>query len=299
MEIGIIGLGKMGYGMACNMKDHGYTVFGFDTDPQSTVRANEYGIKSCHEIEGFINFFTDRKILFLFIPSSAIIDDMIETLRKYLHKGDIIVDAGNSHYKDSIRRYEALKAQGISFLDCGTSGGPSGARNGACTMIGGDKEIYERLKKLFDDVSVENGSLYTGARGSGHFVKMVHNAIEYGMMQSIAEGYELMHKANFDLDLQKISDLWNNGSVIRSWLIELAGSALSKNPDMSGIKGVVNASGECKWAVETALDVQVPVPVFALSLMMRNRSLETDTFSAKLLSLLRNEFGGHDVICDS
>lgn len=295
MEIGVIGLGKMGYGLACNLKDNGYTVFGNDIGEESVVKANEYGVTSHLEMEKFLSEFTDKKVIFLMTPSGEIVDQTIQKILPSLNSGDIVIDAGNSNYKDSIRRYEELKEKGIDFLDCGTSGGPAGARNGACTMIGGDPEVFKSLEKVFIDISVEGGSLYTGKAGSGHYVKMIHNGIEYGMMQAIAEGYELLYKSGFDLDLEAISMLWNNGSVIRSWLVELAGSALSKNPDMEGLQGVVHASGEGKWTVETALELEVPAPVIALSLMMRNRSLESDTFSGKLLASLRNEFGGHDI----
>ncbi len=295
MEVGIIGLGKMGHGLACNLKDHGYTVFGFDTQDSSVKRAHVDGIQSFSAIKAFTEAFSAKKIIILLIPSGTAVDTMLETLSDTLQKGDIVIDAGNSHYKDSIRRYEKLKAQGVGFLDCGTSGGPSGARNGACTMIGGDKAVYDEVKTIFSDVSVEKGSLYVGKAGSGHFVKMIHNGIEYGMMQAIVEGYEILHKSDFDLNLEEISVLWNNGSVIRSWLIELLGNALAKNPDMNGVKGIVNASGEGKWTVETALELEVPAPVIALSLMMRNRSLESDTYSGKLLASLRNEFGGHAI----
>ena len=295
MEIGVIGLGKMGYGLACNLKDNGYTVFGNDIGEESVVKANEYGVTSHLEMEKFLSEFTDKKVIFLMTPSGEIVDQTIQKILPSLNSGDIVIDAGNSNYKDSIRRYGELKEKGIDFLDCGTSGGPAGARNGACTMIGGDPEVFKSLEKVFVDISVEGGSLYTGKAGSGHYVKMIHNGIEYGMMQAIAEGYELLYKSGFDLDLEAISMLWNNGSVIRSWLVELAGSALSKNPDMEGLQGVVHASGEGKWTVETALELEVPAPVIALSLMMRNRSLESDTFSGKLLASLRNEFGGHDI----
>ena len=296
MQIGVIGLGKMGYGLACNLKDHGYDVLGYDLNKSSIEKAKEYKILAHDNIDDFLAEFKERKIIFLLIPAGKIVDEMIDKIKDELEEDDIIVDAGNSHYKDSIRRYKNLKEKSIKFLDCGTSGGPSGARNGACTMIGGEKKDYNYLKKIFDDISVKGGSLYTGKAGSGHFVKMIHNGIEYGMMESIAEGYELLYKSGFDLNLGSISQLWNQGSVIRSWLIELTGNALNKNPDMKGIEGVVNASGEGKWTVETALDMEVPAPVITLSLMMRNRSKEKDTFSGKLLASLRNEFGGHDII---
>ncbi len=296
MEIGVIGLGKMGYGLACNLKDNGYTVYGYDINSSEVAKAADYGIGAYSELSEFLKSFENQKIIFLMTPSGVIVDETIEKILPELKRGDIIIDAGNSNFNDSIRRYKSLKEKGIDFLDCGTSGGPRGARHGACTMIGGDFEVYKSLETVFEKISVEGGSLYTGEAGSGHYVKMIHNGIEYGMMQAIAEGYELLYKSGYDLDLEKISKLWNNGSVIRSWLVELAGSALSKNPDMQGLQGIVHASGEGKWTVETALDLEVPAPVIALSLMMRNRSLESDTFAGKLLASLRNEFGGHDIV---
>lgn len=296
--IGVIGLGKMGYGLALNLKDHGYDVVGTDIDEDTVEKAKKDGIEAFLDTEEFMDAFDGKRVIFLMTPAGEVVDQTIEEIRPQLNKGDTVVDAGNSHFKDSIRRYKDLKKDGIGFLDCGTSGGPSGARNGACTMIGGDKEVYEPLDKVFKDISVEKGSLYTGEAGSGHFVKMIHNGIEYGMMQAIAEGYELLYKSDYDLDLEAVSEMWNHGSVIRSWLIELAGNALSKNPDLDTIKGVVHASGEGKWTVETALDMEVPAPVITLALMMRNRSLEEDTFSGKLLAALRNEFGGHAVVSE-
>ncbi len=295
MEIGVIGLGKMGYGMACNLKDKGYTVFGYDVNKENSAQAKAYGVLTFDSIENFVKAFKTFKIICLLVPAGDAVDSLIEVLAKFVNHEDILIDCGNSNYKDSIRRYNRLKEKDIAFLDCGVSGGPSGARNGACTMIGGDEEIYRKVKDIFDAVSIENGSLYTGKAGSGHFVKMVHNGIEYGMMQSIAEGYELLHESEFDIDLAKVSKLYNNGSVIRSWLIELVQKALEEDPSLDGIKGIMNSSGEAKWTVEAALDFEIPVPVIALSLMMRNRSLKSDTYSGKLVAALRNQFGGHSV----
>jgi 6-phosphogluconate dehydrogenase len=188
-----------------------------------------------------------------------------------------------------------LKAQGIDFLDCGTSGGTSGALNGACTMIGGDPDVFAHCEPLFKDVSVEGGYLYCGGAGSGHFVKMVHNGIEYGMMQAIAEGFEVLEQSGYDLNFEKVARLWDRGSVIRGWLMELTGNAFSKDPQLDEIRGIMHASGEGKWTLETALDLGVPTPVIALSLMMRYRSQQDDTFSGKVVAALRNEFGGHAV----
>jgi 6-phosphogluconate dehydrogenase len=229
------------------------------------------------------------------IPSGEIVDKTIEELGQYLSKGDIIIDGGNSNYKDSIRRYSLLKEKEIGFLDCGTSGGTSGALEGACTMVGGEKDVFNFCEEIFKDISVDKGYLYTGEAGSGHFVKMVHNGIEYGMMQAIAEGFEVLEQCQFDLDYEKIARVWNHGSVIRGWLMELTESAFSKDKDLSSIKGKMFSSGEGKWTVESALDLGVPTPVIALSLMMRYRSLQDDTFTGKVVAALRNEFGGHCV----
>jgi 6-phosphogluconate dehydrogenase len=206
-----------------------------------------------------------------------------------------VVDGGNSNFKDSVRRGKDMASIGVHYLDCGTSGGTSGARHGACTMIGGNKSAFERVESVFKDISVEKGYLYTGESGSGHFVKMVHNGIEYGMMQAIAEGFEVFEKSGFDLDFEAIAQLFNQGSVIRGWLMELTANAFSKDPKLESIKGKMFSSGEGRWTLETALDLGVPTPVIALSLLMRYRSLQDDTFTGKVVAALRNEFGGHAV----
>ena len=229
-------------------------------------------------------------------PSGEIIDKVIEELTPLLSPNDVLIEGGNSFYKDSVRRYNSLKEKGIHFLDCGTSGGVTGARNGVCAMIGGDKSVFERCEPVFKSISVPNGYLHTGEAGSGHFVKMVHNGIEYGMMQSIAEGFEVFEKSNFGLDFEAIATLFNQGSVIRGWLMELTANAFQKDPNLNAIKGVMHSSGEGKWTLETALDLGVPTPVMAMSLMMRYRSLQEDTFSGKVVAALRNEFGGHAVV---
>ena len=225
----------------------------------------------------------------------AVVDSVIDEITPLLSKGDILIEAGNSHYKESIRRYEQLKKDGIHFMDAGTSGGMEGARNGACYMIGGDQEAWDIVEPIFRDTAVENGFLYAGKAGSGHFLKMVHNGIEYGMMAAIGEGFEILEKSEFDYDYEKVSRVWNNGSVIRSWLMELTENAFSKDAKLDEIKGVMHSSGEGKWTVETALDLQTATPVIAMSLLMRYRSLDNDTFTGKVVAALRNEFGGHAV----
>jgi 6-phosphogluconate dehydrogenase len=295
MNIALVGLGKMGYNLALNMLNKGYKINAFDLSHENVERAKIAGANGVKSIKELIEMTPKKRIVFLLLPAGKAVDDTIEELLKYLEKGDIIIDSGNSHYKDSIRRYEYLKQKGINFLDCGISGGPEGALKGACLMVGGEEEVFKYCEKIFKDISVEEGVLYTGKSGSGHFVKMVHNGIEYGMMQSIAEGFEVMYKSDFEIEYEKVAHVFNHGSVVRSWLMELVESAFSKDKELGSIKGVMHSSGEGKWTVETALDLGVPAPVIALSVFMRYRSLEDDTFSGKIVAALRNEFGGHDV----
>ncbi|MDR5588289.1 MULTISPECIES: phosphogluconate dehydrogenase (NAD(+)-dependent, decarboxylating) [Clostridium] len=295
MNVGIIGLGKMGFNIALNLLNHNHSVVAYDLSDESVNNISKEGAKGVNSIEDLVKQLPERKIIWLMIPSGKAVDSTIEEIIKYINPNDIIIDGGNSNYKDTLRRYKFLKEKGIDFIDCGTSGGTSGALNGACTMIGAEEDVFKYCEELFKDLSIQDGYLHVGKPGSGHFTKMVHNGIEYGMMQSIAEGFEILSKSEFDVDYEKVAKLWNNGSVIRGWLMELAQSAFSKDKDLSSIKGIMNSSGEGKWTVETALDLQVPAPVIALSLMMRYRSLEEDTFTGKVVAALRNEFGGHEV----
>jgi 6-phosphogluconate dehydrogenase len=295
MQIGIIGLGKMGFNLALNLKRNKYEVVAQDVNTEFVSKIGKEGIETANSVEELCRKLNSRKVIWLMVPAGEIVDSVITSLLPYLSKNDIIIDGGNSNYKDSKRRYSKLKGQGIDFLDCGTSGGTSGAVNGACTMIGGDAEVFEYVSEVFKNISVENGSLYTGAAGSGHFTKMVHNGIEYGMMQSIAEGFEVFEHSEFDIDFHKTAKLFNHGSVVRSWLMELTENAFSKDAKLDGIKGIMHSSGEGKWTLETALDLGVPTPVIALSIMMRYRSQMSDTFSGKVVAALRNEFGGHAV----
>nr|WP_315253659.1 decarboxylating 6-phosphogluconate dehydrogenase [uncultured Flavobacterium sp.] len=295
MQIGIIGLGKMGFNLALNLKRNKYEVVAQDVNEEFVSKIGSEGIETAYSVEELCKKLTNRKVIWLMVPAGEIVDSVIDSLLPHLTKNDIIIDGGNSNYKDSKRRYSKLKEHGIDFLDCGTSGGTSGALNGACTMIGGDADVFEYVSDVFKNISVENGSLYTGAAGSGHFTKMVHNGIEYGMMQSIAEGFEVFEHSEFDIDFHKTAKLFNHGSVVRSWLMELTENAFSKDAKLDGIKGIMHSSGEGKWTLETALDLGVPTPVIALSIMMRYRSQMSDTFSGKVVAALRNEFGGHAV----
>ncbi|WP_338451166.1 decarboxylating 6-phosphogluconate dehydrogenase [Niallia oryzisoli] len=296
MNIGMIGLGKMGFNLALNLKNNGHTVESFDLSEDARKRAAEEGIDTADSIDELLNKLEAPHVVWVMVPAGKPTDTVVSELIEKMKADDIIIEGGNSNYHDSMKRAQKSAEKGIHFLDVGTSGGTSGANQGACLMIGGNKEAFEKVEQAFKDVSVENGYLYAGESGSGHFLKMVHNGIEYGMMQAIGEGFQIVEKSQFHFDLAAVAKVWNNGSVIRSWLMELSESAFSKDAKLEGIKGVVDASGEAKWTLETALDLEVPAPVIALSLMMRNRSKEEDSFSAKVVAALRNEFGGHSVV---
>lgn len=296
MKIGLIGLGKMGYNLALNMTNKGHEVVAHDVSEEAMNKIASEGVDTAASFEEMISKLPTPKIVWLMVPAGDITEDVMNRVSSLLSEQDIIIDGGNANYKDTLRRGNDLKEKGIYLIDSGTSGGMDGARDGVCTMIGGDKEAFDRVEKLFHDISVENGYLYTGKSGSGHFLKMVHNGIEYGMMQAIAEGYEILEKSDFDYDYEEVSRVWNNGSVIRSWLIELMQNAFSKDAKLDSLRGVMNSSGEGKWTVETALDLQAVAPVITLSQIMRYRSQENDTFSGKVVAALRNEFGGHAVV---
>jgi 6-phosphogluconate dehydrogenase len=295
MQIGLIGLGKMGFNLALNMHGHQHEVIAFDLNTSFLESIAKKGVKTASSLEALAKSFSGTKVIWLMIPAGDPVDQTIKKLLPLLAKGDIIIDGGNSFYKDSKRRAAELAAMGIEYLDCGTSGGMEGALHGVCAMIGGKADVFKFCEPLFKDIAVPDGYLYCGASGSGHFTKMIHNGIEYGMMQAIAEGFEVMHKSEFDLDLKSVAKVWNHGSVVRSWLMELTENALSKDPKLEAIKGVMHSSGEGKWTLETALENQIATPVIALSLLMRYRSLQDDTFSGKIVAALRNEFGGHAV----
>lgn len=295
MQIGLIGLGKMGFNLALNMIEHGHKVIGHSRTPETVKKAESGGITGAYSIEELVGNLENRKTVWLMVPAGKPVDDNIQKLIPLLNEHDIIIDGGNSNYKDSIRRYRTLKELDIDFVDVGTSGGMDGARRGACIMIGAEEEVFKYLEPLFKDICVENGYLHTGPNGSGHFVKMVHNGIEYGMMQAIGEGFEILEKSPFDINYQKVARVWNHGSVIRSWLIELTEKAFAGDPNLEDIKGVMHSSGEGLWTTQAALELQVPVPVIAQSLFMRYRSEQEDTFSGKVVAALRNQFGGHVV----
>lgn len=295
MEIGLIGLGKMGLNLAKNMRDHQIEVVAFDLFAEARQAATKAQIKTVTDLQSLVKGLTQPRIVWSMLPSGKPTDDTIKELSELLDEDDVVIDGGNSFYQDSIRHAEILKERGIHFFDVGTSGGKAGARQNGNFMIGGPQAIFARIEPLFKAIAAEDGYLYTGKAGSGHYLKMVHNGIEYGMMQAIGEGFEVLSESQFDYDNEAVAKVWNHGSVVRSWLMELAQDAFSKDANLDEIKGVMHSSGEGAWTVQEALRLRVPTPVISSALMMRYRSEKDDTMTGKVVAALRNEFGGHAV----
>ncbi|WP_208423078.1 phosphogluconate dehydrogenase (NAD(+)-dependent, decarboxylating) [Latilactobacillus fragifolii] len=296
MKLAMIGLGKMGINLVANLRRNGHEVVAFDLNEAAVQEATRLGALPAKNMDDLLTQLPQPKIVWSMLPAGKPTQATIESLSTKLAAGDIVIDGGNSFFEDSKQHNALLAAKGIHFFDVGTSGGTSGANAGGNFMIGGDNaEVFKQIEPLFKDIAQENGYLYTGKAGSGHYLKMVHNGIEYGMMQSIAEGFDVLAHGEFEYDNEAVAKVWSNGSVIRSWLMELAESAFAKDPNLEGLKGIMHSSGEGKWTLEEALKLQVPTPVIGLSLMMRYRSLEEDTFTGKVVAALRNEFGGHAV----
>lgn len=293
--IGFIGLGKMGLNLARNLINAGYKVIGTDINQDYIKMLENYGGVGAEDINSLIEHLPHDQIVWIMLPSGRTTDQMIKELSYKLNPGSIVIDGGNSNFHHTLSNYQILQDKGIKLLDCGTSGGTKGALEGANLMIGGDKNSFDKVEMIFKAMSQEGGYLYTGPSGSGHYLKMVHNGIEYGMMQAIGEGFNLLEHSDFDYDYEKVCRLWNNGSVIRSWLIQLAGDAFEKNARLDDVEGVVFSSGEGKWAVQESIDLGISLPVITASLMVRYRSTEEDNFTGKVLASLRREFGGHDV----
>lgn len=293
MNVGLIGLGKMGLNLGLQMLEKNYSVVANDVNAEAVEQLAEHGAAGADSLADLVKQLPVPRIIWLMVPAGEITDRVIDDLIPLLEKDDIVIDGGNSHYKRTLKHHATLAEYGIHFFDVGTSGGTSGARYGACFMIGGDKEVFPKIEPLFRDLAVENGYYFAGKEGSGHFLKMVHNGIEYGMMAAIGEGFEILEKSPFDYDYKEVARVWNHGSVIRGWLMELMQDAFGKDPNLEEIRGVMHSSGEGKWTVESALDFEAAAPVIALSLMMRYRSQEDDTFTGKVVAALRHEFGGH------
>ncbi|WP_429841207.1 phosphogluconate dehydrogenase (NAD(+)-dependent, decarboxylating) [Brevibacillus sp. FIR094] len=295
MKLAILGLGKMGYNLTLNLLSHQHEVVAYDVDSTRAEELSHEGAIPAFSVEDSVAKLPTPRVIWLMVPAGEIVDQLVDQLSTLLAAGDIVIDGGNSHYKQSLDRYARLKEKGIHFMDAGTSGGMEGARHGACMMIGGDREAFTHIEPMIRDINVTNGYLYAGEAGSGHFLKMIHNGIEYGMMQAIGEGFEVLAKSQYNYDFAEVARVWANGSVIRGWLMDLTERAFRKDANLDEIRGVMHSSGEGKWTLETALDLQAATPVIAMSLLMRYRSLDEDTFHGKVVAALRNEFGGHAV----
>ena len=304
MQIGIIGLGKMGSGLISRLVSDNHEVVAFDTDPKIVEKINEKNVIITNNLDKFIkklkNISTNNNlIIWVMVPSGKPTEDTLNNLKNIVSQGDIIIDGGNSYYKDSIRRYKMFKSLKIHFLDVGTSGGIWGPQNGYCLMIGGEKTPYKKAKPIFKSLSSNDQKAETflvGPSGSGHFVKMIHNGIEYGMMQSLAEGFELLKaKKEFNYDLPLVAQIWEHGSVVRSWLLDLTKTALKNDPDLKTLSPYVEDSGEGRWTIKEAIDLGVPAPSITASIFTRFASREKNSFSLKILAALRQQFGGHSV----
>ena len=293
-KIGLIGLGRMGYNLALNMLDHETSVYAYDKVINDEVKQNKQ-IKLFPTLKDLVDALTKPRIIWMMVPAGEITDSVINELTNYLDKEDILIDGGNSNYNDTLRRYSEVKEKQINFIDCGTSGGTEGARHGASLMVGGEEKIVKSIEWLFKDLATKDGYGYMGKPGSGHFVKMVHNGIEYGMMQAIGEGFELLNKSDFDLDYKEVSKVWAHGSIIEGLLMDTAYSAFKKDETLKNIIGRVDDSGEGQWMVEAALKYKASIPVIANSLFARYKSRDEERFSEKIVAAMRFEFGQHKV----
>ena len=302
MELGFVGLGKMGGNMTLRLvrgspdgkTPGGHRVVGFAKDPNPDL-VNIDGVSIVNSLEAMIAGLKAPRVVWVMVPAGASTETVISTLAELLQPNDVIIDGGNSHYKDSVRRNEGLAKHSIGFVDAGTSGGIWGRQEGYCMMIGGADAHISQCKPIFDTLAPSGGWIHTGAAGSGHFVKMVHNGIEYGMMEAYAEGFEVLHKAPFKLNLEEVASVWNHGSVIRSWLLELAGNVFKQEGDLHAIAPYVVDSGEGQWTLQAAMEQAVPVPVMAAALFARYASRDEENFGARFTAGLRNQFGGHAI----
>ena len=296
MRMAMIGLGRMGGNMSERLMKGGHEVVAFDRAAETVQRYVSIGATAAASVKEIPAQLQSPRIVWIMVPAGKPVDETIALLLPGLSKGDVIIDGGNSNFHDTIRRAAELEGKGIHLVDSGTSGGIWGLANGYCLMIGASQEAFTLCEPIFKTLAPPDGYAHMGPAGSGHYVKMVHNGIEYGALQAYAEGYEILHASrDFKLDLHKIAAVWNHGSVVRSWLNELAEKAFEKDGELSGLRGYVEDSGEGRWTVQEAIDIDVPAPVITLSLLMRLRSRQPDSFSAKVIAALRNEFGGHAV----
>ena len=298
MKLGMIGLGRMGANMTQRLVRGGHRVVGFDFKPEARERVGQYGAESVTSLDALAAKIAAPRTLWMMVPSGDATEATVTALLPLLKAGDTVIDGGNSNYKDTQRRARDFADRQLNYVDCGTSGGVWGLAEGYSMMIGGDESAVERLRPIFETLAPapNRGWGRVGPSGAGHFTKMVHNGTEYGLMQAYAEGFSIMqHKSEFALDLHQVAEIWRHGSVVRSWLLDLTSSALQTNPNLDGIAPFVSDSGEGRWAVAEAIDLNVPAPAITLALLARLASRDSDSFSAKMLAAMRNQFGGHDV----
>lgn len=294
MNVGIVGLGRMGLGMVGRLAGRGYRVLGYDTNADRRRSAEAVGAGWAESLD-VMSSLPKPRVIIVMVPAGDPVQSVMETLAGVCDEGDVVVDGGNSFYKDSMRRAETLRGRGVNMLDVGVSGGVWGAEAGYCLMAGGDADAYAIAEPVLKDLACESCLARVGPSGSGHFAKMVHNGIEYALMEAYGEGFEVLKESQFDYDFAALADLWNHGSVIRSWLLELVADAFRKDGQLDGIRGYVEDTGEGRWTLQESIEERVPAPAIALSLMMRLRSRQDDSFAAKVVAALRQEFGGHPV----
>jgi 6-phosphogluconate dehydrogenase len=295
MRLGMVGLGRMGGNMAVRLKRAGHEVVGFATSSESRQAASERGTEVTDSLEALVESLEPPRAVWLMVPAGEATESTVTALGDLLASGDLVVDGGNSHHTDSVRRAEALKGRGVSFVDAGVSGGVWGLEEGYCLMVGGPEAAIEKLRPALEALAPPEGWAHVGPSGAGHFVKMVHNGIEYGLLQAYGEGFEILGASDYGLDLARVAEVWRRGSVVRSWLLDLLAKALERSPDLSDVAGYVEDSGEGRWAVNAAIDEAVPAPATAMALFARFSSRQDESFSAKVIAALRREFGGHEV----
>ena len=296
MEIGLVGLGKMGINLAQNMIRNNNKVVGFDLNADLVKEAQGYGAQGVTTLKEMVSTLKSPRVIWVMVPAGNPTDETIANLGELLNEGDYLIDGGNTFWKDSLRHKRLISEKGIHYFDAGSSGGWRGALNGGNFMVGGDDaDSFEFIRPLFEDIAQKDGYLYTGKAGSGHYLKMVHNGIEYGMMEAIGEGFEVLEASKFNYDNAAVAKLWNHGSVVRSWLMELAEDAFADDAHLDGILGRMHSNGEGQWTVEDAMDNQIPTPVIYAAVAARYRSMQDDTFTGKVVAALRNGFGGHAV----
>lgn len=293
---GVVGLGKMGGSLVRNLVVAGGQAAVYDLSEANIREVEGEGVIGVRTLAELPAQLTTPRVIWIMVPAGAPVDAVLSELKPHLSPGDVVIDGGNSNFRDSVRRAGELKEQGVNYLDCGSSGGMEGALNGLCLMVGGEPEAFRLAEPLFRAIAMKDGYAHVGPSGAGHYVKMVHNAIEYGMLQAIGEGFELLEAGPYAIDHKQVADLWNQGSVIRCWLMELASRAFDQDPQLTGISGEVGGGSTGSWAIEEAWQVGVPMPVIAASYMARLRSRQQDTFSGKVVAALRKEFGGHAVV---